>query len=376
MQRLKTIIHKELLHIIRDKRTLYMILILPAFLLMLLGYSVSNEVENMPFAVVDLSKTPDSRAFIDQFTSSGYFVYRYSLNNENEIIELMDRNKISAAIYIPPEFGRDLNSGEKAKAVLFINGSNQLEAQSAQLAAETISQDKAQNLIIRNLNKSGQGLTGNKPMEVYIKYLYNPDLRRLNYMVPALIAMILQVQSMLLTALSIVREREQGTMEQLIVTPIKPWELMLGKILPYIIITLINVLITVALGTFWFKVPIAGNLLLLLGLSFVFILGSLGLGILISNVAKTQMQAMYLTSFGIQMPSMILSGFVFPRINMPPVVYWIGNIFPVTYFIEITRGIILKGVGFAALWQYIWPMMLLCVIFFSASVFTFRKHLS
>jgi len=376
MQRLKTIIHKELIHIIRDKRTLYMILILPAFLLMLLGYSVSNEVENMPFAAVDLSKSPDSRAFINQFTSSGYFVYRYSLQNEDEIIQLMDRNEISAAIYIPPEFGRNLQTGEKANAVLFINGSNQLEAQSAQLAAETISQNNAQNLIIRNLNTAGRSLADNKPMEVYIKYLYNPDLRRLNYMVPALIAMILQIQSIMLTALSIVREREQGTMEQLIVTPIKSWELMLGKILPYIFVALINVLVTLLLGTLWFKVPIAGNVLLLLGLSFIFILGSLGLGILISNIAKTQMQAMYITSFGIQLPSMILSGFIFPRINMPPVVYWIGNIIPVTYFIEITRGIILKGVGFAALWRYIWPMMVLSIVFFSASVVTFRKHLS
>jgi ABC-2 type transport system permease protein len=353
-----------------------MILILPAFLLMLLGYSVSNEVENMPFAVVDLSKTPESRAFIDQFTSSGYFLYEYDLKDEEEIIHMMDKNAISAAVYLPPDFGRNLKSSEKADAVLFINGSNQMEAQSAQLAAETISQNNAQNLIIRNLNASGFSKPDNKSMEVYIKYLYNPDLRRLNYMIPALIAMILQIQSMLLTALSIVREREQGTMEQLIVTPVKPWELMLGKILPYIIIALINVLVTVLLGTFWFKVPIAGNLLLFLGLSLIFILGSLGLGILISNISKTQMQAMYISSFGIQMPSMILSGFVFPRINMPAIVYWIGNLFPVTYFIEITRGIILKGAGFAPLWRYIWPMALLSIVFFAASVVTFQKHLS
>jgi ABC-2 type transport system permease protein len=376
MQRLRTIIHKELIHIIRDKRTLYLILILPAVLLMLLGYSVSNEVENMPFGVVDLSKTTESRAFIDQFTSSGYFVYSYSLQNEEEIIHLMDRNEISAAVYIPPDFGRNLKTGQKASAVLFINGSNQLEAQSAQLAAETISQNNAHNLIVQNLNSAGKGQSSSKLMEVYIKYLYNPDLRRLNYMVPALIAMILQIQSMLLTALSIVREREQGTMEQLIVTPVKSWELMLGKILPYVIITLINVMVTVALGTFWFKVPIAGNVLLLLGLSLIFVMGSLGLGILISNVTRTQMQAMYISSFGIQIPSMILSGFVFPRINMPPFVYWIGNLFPVTYFIEITRGIILKGVGFLALWRYIWPMMLLSLVFFSASVLTFKKHLT
>ena len=375
MQRLNTIIHKELIHIVRDKRTLYMILILPVFLLMLLGYSVSNEIEDMPFAVVDMSKTAESRTLINQFTSSGYFVYSYNLNNENEIIEMMDRNKVTAALYIPSEFGRNLKTDEKANAVLFINGANQLEAQSAQLAAETISQNNAQNLIINNLNAAGYSQANKKPMEVYFKYLYNPDLRRLNYMIPALIAIILQVQSILLTALSIVREREQGTMEQLIVTPVKPWELMLGKILPYVIIALINVLATVLLGTTWFNVPITGNLLLFLALSLIFIMGSLGMGILVSNTAKTQMQAMYMTTFGILTPALILSGFVFPRINMPPVVYWVGNIFPVTYFIEISRGIILKGVGFSALWCYIWPMVVLSVVFFAASVITFRKHL-
>lgn len=376
MQRFKTIFRKELIHITRDRRTLYMILILPAFLLLLLGYSVANEIENMPFAVVDMSKTPQSREFAQQFISSGYFVYSYNANSEAEIIDLLDRNLITAGLYIPSDFGRDKETGEKANAVMYINGSDQLEAQSAQLAAETISQADAQNLMVKNLGEKGLGDQASPKLELYLKYLYNPDLRRLNYMVPGLIAMILQIQTLQLTALSIVREREQGTMEQLIVTPIKPWELMLGKIMPYVVIALINVLVTLSLGVWWFKVPIAGSIPLLLALSLILIFGSLGLGIMISNIAKNQIQAMYITSFGIQMPSMILSGFTFPRINMPRVVYWIGNFFPVTHFIEITRGIILKGVGVDALWQYIWPMAVLCLVFFSASVITFRKRLT
>lgn len=375
MQRLKTIFQKELIHIIRDKRTLYMILILPAFLLMLLGYSVANEIENMPFAIADMSKSEESRAFAQQFLSSGYFVHRFSVNSEEEIIDLMDQNKITAGIYIPTDFGREYQTGGQVAAVMYINGSNQMEAQSAQLAAETISQSTSQELMINNLGRAGIQPQNNQALNLFIKYLYNPDLRRLNYMVPALIAMILQVQTLQLTALSIVREREQGTMEQLIVTPIKPWELILGKILPYIFIALINVLVTLFLGMAWFKVPIAGNVFLLLALSLLLILGSLGLGILISNIAKNQMQAMYITSFGIQMPSMILSGFTFPRINMPPVVYWIGNLLPVTHFIEITRGIILKGVGLESLWVYVLPLAALSVFFFIAAVITFRKRL-
>ena len=376
MQRLKTIFHKEIIHIIRDKRTLVMILILPAFLLLLLGYSVANEIENMPFAVVDLSKTPESRSFTEQFISSGYFVYEYDVDSEEEIIDLMNKNKITAGLYIPSDFGRNLQTGDKASTVMYINGSNQMEAQSAQLAAETISQNNVQDLIISKTNTSGMDPQSSQPLELYLKYLYNPDLRRLNYMVPALIATLLQIQTLQLTSLSIVREREQGTMEQLIVTPIKPWELMLGKILPYVFVALFNVLVTLLLGMWWFKVPVAGNILLLLGLSLILIIGSLGMGILISNIAKNQMQAMYITSFGIQMPSMILSGFTFPRINMPAVVYWIGNLLPVTHFIEISRGIILKGVGVEDLWGSILPLTALCFGFFFASVFTFRKRLT
>ena len=201
-------------------------------------------------------------------------------------------------------------------------------------------------------------------------------MRRLNFMIPGLIAIILQVQALNLTSLSIVREREQGTMEQLIVTPIKAWELMLGKTLPYVLIVLSNVLVTLAIGVFWFKVAITGSIPLLMFLSLIFILGSLGLGILVSNIAKTQMQAMYISAFIIQTPSMILSGFVFPRLNMPKVTYFVGNFLPITYFLEITRGIILKGAGFFQLWRYIWPLALLSVIFFALSVITFRKRIT
>ena len=376
MQRLLTIIRKEFIHIVRDRRTLIMITFMPGFLLLLLGYAVSNEVDHMPLAIADFSKTDASREFINKFTTSTYFNATHYVTSENELLNLMDQNLVFAGLYIPENFGRQLTTSGSGQVVFYINGADLMVAQSAQLAAETISQNAAQQIFFKHISSSGMNTSSQLPISTHFKYLYNPDMRRLNYMIPGLVAMILQQQALLLTALSIVREREQGTFEQLIVTPVKAWELMLGKILPYVLIALGNVLLTLSLGVFWFKVPIAGSIGLLMLLSLIFIIGSLGLGILISNIAKTQMQAMYISSFGIQIPSMILSGFIFPRINMSPVVYWAGNFLPITYFLEIVRGIVLKGVDISVLWRYILPLNALSLFFFTASVISFRKRIS
>jgi ABC-2 type transport system permease protein len=376
MQRLLTIIRKEFIHIIRDRRTLVMITFMPGFLLLLLGYAVSNEVDHIPLAIADLSRTDASREFVQRFTNSTYFDSRQYAASEKELLSLLDQNVVFAGLYIPEDFGRQVSTTSAGQVVFYINGADLMVAQSAQLAAETISQNASQQLLIKQMSNAGIQSAAQMPIAAHFKYLYNPDMRRLNYMIPGLVAMILQQQSILLTALSIVREREQGTIEQLIVTPIKPWELMLGKIMPYVIIALGNVLLTLSLGVFWFKVPIAGSIGLLMLLSLIFILGSLGLGILISNIAKTQMQAMYISSFVIQIPSMIVSGFIFPRINMSPVVYWAGNFLPITYFLEIVRGIVLKGVDISMLWRYIIPLGILSLSFFIASVISFRKRIS
>jgi ABC-2 type transport system permease protein len=199
-------------------------------------------------------------------------------------------------------------------------------------------------------------------------------MRRLNFIVPALAAMILQAQALLLTGFAIVREREQGTLEQLIVTPIRTWELMLGKILPFVLICFINLWVTLGLGSWWFNVPINGDLGLLALLSLVFLIGSLGLGVLVSTVARTQVQAIHITLF-INLPSMIISGFVFPRFNMPLPAYYAGYAFPLTYFIEVIRGITLKGVEVVYLLSAILPMVALSLIVFSLSVILFRKRL-
>lgn len=374
MSRVWTIVRKEYIHILRDPRTLGLVIVLPVMLLVLLGYAVSVDIEDIPMAVADLSKTDASRRFIDRFPASGFFMITHSVESDVEIVQLMDEGVVRSGLLIPEDFGRKVVTGGSSPLVVFVDGSNPSVAQTAQLAAETISQAASQEILVQRLSATPLGNEIELPVDARLRFLYNPDMRRMNFMIPGLVAVILQVQTLLLTAFAIVREREQGTLEQLIVTPLKSWELMLGKILPYVVVALLNIAMTVGVGSLLFGVGIAGSITLLFALSLVFLLGSLGLGILISNLSRTQMQAMYLATF-IMMPSFILSGLLFPRDNMPWLAYYAGFLMPVTYFLEIVRGIIVKGVGLNYLWPWVWPMALFSVVVFFLSVFLFRKRI-
>ena len=375
MSRVWTIMRKEVIHILRDPRTLGLVIVMPVLMLLLLGYAVASDVENIPMAVADLSKTDASRRFVDRFQASGYFKITYSVESEGQVVQLIDEGVVRTGLFIPEDFGRKISTGDSSPFVVYVDGSNPTVAQTAQLAAETISQASSQEILVQQLSGVAAGRTINLPIDARWRFLYNPNMRRMDFMIPGLVAVILQIQTLLLTAFAIVREREQGTLEQLIVTPLKSWELMLGKILPYVVIALLNVGMTVAVGYFWFGVAVAGNIGLLLILSLIFVLGSLGLGVLISNISRTQMQAMYLASF-IMIPSFILSGLLFPRDNMPWLAYYAGYLLPVTYFLEIVRGIILKGIGLNYLWPWVWPMVVFSLVVFFLSVILFRKRIS
>jgi ABC-2 type transport system permease protein len=373
-RRMATIVRKEWLHIIRDPRTLGLVIFMPVMMLALLGYAVANDVEDLPLAVADLSHTDASRALVEKFTVSGFYLVTHTAQSEAEILDMLDAGTVKAGIYIPEDFGRRISTGGSGTVQFYIDGSNPTVAQTAQLAAETVSQATSQEILIQRLERSGAGMTISLPIDARIRYLYNPDMRRMNFMIPGLVAVILQIQTLLLTAFAIVREREQGTLEQLIVTPVRSWELVLGKILPFVLVAFLNVAMTVGVGALLFGVKVAGSITLLAGLSLIFLLGSLGLGVLISTISQTQMQAMYMSSF-IMMPSFLLAGLLYPRDNMPWLAYYAGYLLPVTYFLEIVRGIILKGVGLATLWSWVWPMAVFSVIVFFASVFMFHKRL-
>ena len=373
-RRMFTIVRKEWLHIIRDPRTLGLVIIMPVMMLFLLGYAVANDVTDIPMVVADLSQTESSRTLVDKLAVSGFFKYTYSAQSESEILKLLDEGNVKVGLYIPENFGRNLSTGGTGTIQFYIDGSNPTVAQTAQLAAETISQSMSQEILINRLERSGSGMQLNLPVDARLRYLYNPDMKRMNFMIPGLVAIILQIQTLLLTAFAIVREREQGTLEQLIVTPVRSWELMMGKILPFVVVAFVNVVMTVSVGAIWFGVEVAGSITLLGILSLIFLLGSLGLGVFISNISKTQMQAMYMASF-IMMPSFILAGLLFPRENMPWLAYYAGYLLPVTYFLEIVRGIILKGAELASLWVWIWPMAVFSIVVFFASVLMFQKRL-
>jgi ABC-2 type transport system permease protein len=377
MERLWTIIRKEIYHIWRDPRTLGLILLLPALLLVLLGYGVSGESHDISMAIADLSKSDASRRYIEYFTTSEDFELSYDVLSEDEILRLIDQGRVQVGLLIPEDFGRKLETGESANVQFYVNGSTDpTEVQTMQLKLSAISQTSAQNILIQRITRSAGGISLTIPVDTYVKTLYNPNSDRKLYMIPGLIPIILQVQALLLSALAIVREREQGTMEQLIVTPIRSWELMLGKIIPYLLVSIFNLFALLILGNLLFHVQVAGNFWELIGLSLIFIIGSLGMGVLISNLAQSQMQAIYLAVFVVLIPAIILSGLLFPRDNMPLVTYWYSELLPVTHYLAITRGIIVRGIGSAMLWQSsILPLILLSIFYFIASVLAFRKRI-
>ena len=375
MDRFWTIVKKEFLHIYRDPRTMSLILLLPAFLLLLLGYGVSGESKDISMAVVDLSRTEESARYIEYYTAGDDFSYDYTALSEAELLDLIHRDKVKVGLLIPEDFGRSIATNEKAQVQLYVNGSADPSiVETIQLELSSISQMAAENILVKQVQNSG-GFNIEMPIDANIKMLYNPDSDSKLYMIPGLIPIILQVQALLLSALAIVKEREQGTMEQLIVTPIKGWELMLGKIIPYLLIIFVNTVGLIWLGGLTFGVHVEGSFFQLVFLSLVFSIGSLGMGVLISNLSESQMQAVYLAVFIVLIPAIILSGLLLSRDGMPAFTYWFSELMPVTHYLEITRGIMLKGVSAAYLWDSIWPMILLSILYFAASVFTFKKKI-
>jgi ABC-2 type transport system permease protein len=377
MERFWTIVRKEFLHIMRDARTLGLILLLPGLLLILLGYGVSGESQNVPFAVVDHSRSAASQEYIDNYTASGDFELTYMPLDEDELLGLMDQDQIDVGLVIPENFGRKIDTGESVSVQLYVNGSAEpTEVQTIQLKMSAISQAAMQDVLVEQLMRSPDlGGKLDMPIDARTKTLYNPNGDGGLFMIPGLIPILLQVQALLLSALAIVREREQGTMEQLIVTPLKKWELMLGKITPYLLVNIFNTVIMLWLGEMVFNVQVAGNYLELVGLSTIFIIGSLGMGVLISNISQSQMQAVYISMFVIVIPAIILSGLMFPRDGMPAFTYWFGEFLPVTHYLEITRGIMIRGIGSEYLIGSIWPLIALSVGYFAASVLAFRKRI-
>ncbi|MDQ7849152.1 MAG: ABC transporter permease [Armatimonadota bacterium] len=372
-RRLAAIIIKEFVQLARDRRTLAMALLMPVIQLLLFGYAITTEVEHLPTVVFDQSQSQESRALLQRFVNSRFFHITAYAANLQEVQARIDGGSARVGIVIPPDLAQALQAGRPARVQVIVDASDPLVARSALSTAEAIGQVASLEIATRLLSRAGVPVRGT-PLEVRTRAWYNPDLRSVNFMVPGLLAVILSMLTLMLTAIAIVRERELGTLEQLVATPIRRAELMLGKILPYVVLGYLDITLALLIGAYWFRVPIRGSLLLLYALALVFYLTTLGQGILVSTVSRTQRQAMQ-AAFFVFLPTVLLSGFMFPREGMPPVIQWIGYAIPLTYFLIIVRGIILKGIGLAELGSQIVPLAILGMVFFTASVLRFQKRL-
>jgi ABC-2 type transport system permease protein len=369
--RLASITRKEFLHIIRDPRTLAVIFLIPVVQLLLLGYAATTDIKHLRTAVWDQDRTAQSRELVEAYRASSYFEIAYYVGSEAELARAVDSGDARAALVIPDGYQRALARGEKVKVGFVVDGSDPSVANTALSAAQGVGQAQSVEIIERAL---GDGLGTAPGIEVHPRVWYNPSMESANYMIPALIGLILTLLTMLLTAMSIVREREQGTIEQLIVTPIRPVELIVGKVAPYVFIAFLNLLEILFIGVWWFEVPISGSVPLLLGLSGIFLATSLGLGILVSTVSKTQQEAMLLTFF-ILLPSIFLSGYLFPIDAMPPFLQLLSRAVPLTYVLIIVRSIVLKGVGFEVLQGEVLALVVFGVVMVVLAASRFQKRL-
>ena len=363
-QSLWAIAYKETLQIIRDRRTLGLMLVLPVVQLMLFGFAVGTTVAHISTVVVDQSRDPESRDLITALVNTTYFDITTYVDTPLEARQAIDAGRSKVAIIIAPNFAADLRGGRGAQAQILIDGSDPNIAQTALFAAQSVGQARSART------------PGRVPASLDLRptVLYNPSLEATRNFVPGLIGLILQLVTVILTSSTIVRERERGTFEQLIVTPVSRWELLLGKLAPYLVVSFWNTGVILVLGYLVFGVEVIGSITLLMFLSAIFLTGSLGLGLLISAVSSTSAQAMQASLFT-ALPAFILSGFIFPTDSMPPLMRALGYLLPLTYFLRIIRGIAMKGIGFMQLLDAIVPLTVLSVGIFLLSLTRFRKTL-
>ncbi len=339
-RRLLAIVRKEFTHIFRDWRTLLIIILMPIMMIILYGYAITLDMRNITFGVIDDARTPESRALIEGFTENGFFIPLGRDVRRDEIEQLFMRRDALLVIVIPEDFSRDLLPGNRPSVQLIIDASDSNVGTFVSNYAEQVLQ-----LYNRRMN-------GALPIlyEIAPRIFYNPDMNSTNFFVPGLVALILMLISALLTSIAITREKETGTLEQILVSPVRSREIILGKVLPYILLGLLNASVILISARILFDVPLRGSLPLLGLMSLVYVFVALSFGLMISTVARTQLVAMFMTLMATILPTIMLSGFIFPITSMPKPLEYLAHILPATYFLIIIRGIMLKGVGLAELW--------------------------
>lgn len=349
------------------------LIVAPILQLILFGYAATTDVRNVPVVIADEARSAESRWISRRIEASSYFVLAGHVRDHRDLKTEMDAGHAQLALHIPRRFARDLRRGEPVQIALYVDGSDAITANTAASYMAGLLQDYGGQIALRRMRRAG--LDGSAPqVQTVPRVWYNPDLRSANFMVPGVFGLIIMIITTVWTSQSIVRERELGTLEQLLVTPVRPLELLIGKSVPYAVMALFAAGMIVILSQVWFGVPLRGSLPLLFGLAVVFILTSLGLGLLISTVSQTQQQAL-LAAFFVIMPAVLLSGFMFPVENMPWIIQQASLLIPYRYFLEICRGVFLRGVGLDVLWPQAVALTLFGVVLFTAGAVSFRKRL-
>ena len=363
LRRTRAVARKEFWHVLRDKRSLILALAMPMLLLLLFGYALSLDVDQIPTAVVDQDRTPQSRDLLERFAASRYFKVVDYPEDLRGVERLILRDKVVLGIVIPPDYSRQLASGRTAQVQLLLDGSDSNTASIAAGYADGVSQAFALELREHYMNQRS-GMTMPASVQPHLRVWYNSELKSKNYIVPGLIAVILMIISAMLTSLTIAREWEMGTMEQLLSTPLRPAELVLGKMSAYFTLGLADALIAVAIGVGLFGVPLRGNVALLFASTCIFLFGALCWGILISAITRSQLLAYQIGIISSFLPAFLLSGFVFSIENMPAVVQVVTYIVPARYFVTLLKGIFLKGIGVSLLWTELVFLLAYCTIVF------------
>jgi ABC-2 type transport system permease protein len=356
---------KEFIQMRRDRLTFVMMTGLPALQLLLFGYAIQTDVRHLKTVVLDESRTAESRALVTVMTNTGNFDVIGNVATRDAIRDAIETGQASAALVIPPDYAREVLRGRTATAQMIVDAADPQSSAAAISGAQLAAQVRATQIVAERFNIA-------PPLEMRVRPWYNPAQRSAVFIVPGVIGILLTITMTLIAGIAVVRERERGTLEQLVVTPIGKTSLMLGKLVPFVLVGYVQMSVVLGLGKLIFDIPVRGSVLLLYLLSVPFIMASLGVGLLVSTFARSQAQAMQLTFF-FMLPNILLSGYIFPRMAMPEPAQWIGLLLPLTFYLKVLRGILLKGVGLSELWQPTLSLIVFAAILLAISVRRFSK---
>ena len=375
LRRLRYLIWKEFIQVFRDKKLRLFVFLPPIIQLIAYGYAINFDIKQVPTAIFDEDNSAASRQLIYRFTSSDYFDVKHFISTQEELRRLIDENEVNLVLRLPYDFARRLKANQEAPVQVIVDATDSNAALIVGRYAANVISDFSLEIMQERLARLGavQGLS--LPVEVEARAWFNVNLISRNSFVPGVIAMVVMLVSLMLTALAVVREKEIGTMEQILVSPIRPVEFMLGKTIPFIVISLLDMVVIILVGVLWFEVPLRGSVLVLLLGAITFLFNSVGLGLFISTVSSTQQQAMMAGVFFFT-PAILLSGLIFPIPNMPDFFQYVTYLNPLRYFVVVVQGIFLRGDGLAILWPQMAGMCILGGALLTLSVLRFRKRLA